>query len=87
MTTSIVKHVKLYTDAKTSHTIRSVAAGTQWSGPINSRIVYELLLSHTTECDRGSGRKETDVQGLTDRHLSSTPVVTVSRVHMSAVTD
>ena len=35
--------------------IRSVTTGTRWSGPMKSRIVYELLPSRTTEYYGGSG--------------------------------
>ena len=35
--------------------IRSVATGTQWSGPMKSRVVYKILISLTTESDSGSG--------------------------------
>ena len=37
-----------------SRTIEPVATGTQWSGPVKLRIVYEFLASRTTESDRGS---------------------------------
>ena len=32
-------------------TIRSVATGTQWSQPMTSCMVYELMLGHPTESD------------------------------------
>ena len=38
-----------------SPTIRSVATGTQWSGPMKSRIVHQFLPSRATESDCGSG--------------------------------
>ena len=37
-----------------SRTMRSVATGTQWSGPVKSIIVYELLPSRATESDSRS---------------------------------
>ena len=40
---------------KLSPTIRSVATETQWSRPLNLRIVYEFLLGRTTETDGESG--------------------------------
>ena len=38
-----------------SRTIRSVATGTQWSGPMKWRIVYEFLPSRRAESVSGSG--------------------------------
>ena len=36
-------------------TIRLVATGTQWSGPMKSRIVYQFPPGRTTESGCGSG--------------------------------
>ena len=58
-------------------TIRSVTTGTRWSGPMKSRIVYELLPSRTTEYYGGSGpfrlkiltNKQTNKHSNYSRHV------------------